>query len=125
MDRDIVDIGRLISFLGVLPMIAIALLKLASLPPGPSEYVAISVAPAALIWLFVSPAGLGIRSAWGESSAKDIFRAILIILSGIGAFLLAPYLGLYSPMDHMINQAGAAISIFGAIVITIGALMKS
>jgi hypothetical protein len=129
LNRDIIDIGRFIAFLGVLPMIVVALLVAASLPPDPSEYLAqvaaTSIGPAALIWLILSPGGLGIRSSWGESRSKDIIKALLIIISAVGAFLLTPYLGMYTAMNNMINQAGAAISIFGGIMIIIGALMKN
>jgi hypothetical protein len=129
MNRDIIDIGRLIAFLGVLPMFVVAVMLLASLPPNPSEYmsqlVATSVGPAVVIWLILSPAGLGVRSSWGESRSKDIIKALLIIISALGAFLLTPYLGIYTAMNNMISQTGAAISMFGGIMIIVGALMKS
>jgi hypothetical protein len=129
LNRDIIDIGRVVAFIGVIPMIIIALLVAASLPPNPSETMsqmfAVSVAPAAFIWIILSPAGLGIRSSWGESRTKDIIKALLIIISGIGVFLLTPYSVLYTDLNNLINQVGAAISIFGGIMIIIGTLMKS
>jgi hypothetical protein len=129
LNRDIIDIGRVVAFIGVIPMIIVALMVAASLPPDPSEnmnqMLAVSVGPAAFIWLILSPGGLGIRSSWSESRPKDIIKALLIILSGIGVFLLGPYVVLYTDLHDLINQVGAAISIFGGIMIVIGALMKS
>ena len=129
LNRDIIDIGRFVAFIGVIPMIIVALMVAASLPPDPSEtmsqMLSVSVGPAAFIWLILSPGGLGIRSSWGESRPKDIIKALLIILSGIVVFLLGPYVVLYTALNDLINQVGAAISIFGGIMIIIGALMKS
>jgi hypothetical protein len=129
MDKGIVEIGRIIAVIGVIPMIIVLLMVAASLPPDPpealSQALAVSGASAAFIWLIASPGGLGIRSSWGESSSKDIIKALLIMLGALGAFLLTPQFGMYTSMENLINQAGAAISIFGGVVIIIGAVMKS
>jgi hypothetical protein len=129
MNKGIVEIGRVIGIIGVLPMIVVLLMVAASLPPDPpeglSQAVAVSGASAAFIWLIISPGGLGIRSSWGVSSSKDIIKALLIVLAGLGAFLLTPLFGMYTAMENLINQAGAAVSIFGGILIIVGAIMKS
>ncbi len=128
MNKDIIDIGRFVGLIGAIPMIIVALLVAASLPPDSSEIMAqmfaVSAAPAVLILIALFPGILRISSSWGESRSKDIFKALLVILAGFAVFLLAPYSTLYTALTNLINQVGAGIAIFGGIMIIIGALMK-
>lgn len=129
MNRDIIGIGRGVGLIGVIPMIIVALMVAASLPSDSSEILsqmfAVSAAPAIFIVSVLFPAILRIRSSWGESRSRDTVKGLLVVLGGIAVFLLAPYSTLYSDLNNLINQAGAAIAIVGGLMIIIGALKSS
>jgi len=124
MKAKIVDIGRLIAFVGVIPMIGVAFIvgvsSLSVLSDCLLQLLSISVAPGFFIWVMIAE---GDKPSWGGSSVKDIIKALLIIFAGILAIIQVPYVPLYDVMQHMVNQTGAWIAILGAIVIIIGALL--
>ena len=129
MNRNILDIGRVVALIAVIPMIIVALMVAVSLPSDSSEILrqmfAVSAAPAIFILGVLFPAILRIRSSWGKSPFRDTIKGLLIILAGIAVFLLAPYSTLYTDLNNLINQVGAAISIVGGLLIIIGAWVKS
>jgi hypothetical protein len=126
MNIKIVEIGRIIAFIGVIPMMGVAAaVAYSQLPEISSLYMQImtgSVAPGSFIWIILAE---GDTPSWGRSSTKDIFKALLIISAGLVALIQVPYMYLYDSMQLMISQTGVMISVIGAIVIIIGALMKS
>jgi hypothetical protein len=129
MNRDILDIGRVVALIGVIPMIIVALLVATSVPSDSSEILrqmlAVSAAPAIFILCVLFPAILRISSSWGKSRSRNTIKGLLIVLAGIAVFLLAPYSTLYTDLNNLINQAGAAIAIVGGLLIIIGAWLKS
>lgn len=123
MNTKIVDGGRIVAFMGVIPMVGVAFIVFYTNLSIFSDYfmqlLAGSVAPGFFIWVLIAESD---NSAWGGSTIKIIIIALLMIFACILAIVQVPYLPLYNSMQNSISQFGALIAIFGAIIIMIGAL---
>ena len=123
MNAKIVDIGRLIAFVAVIPMIGVAAIiwytSLQNLTNDFYYQLLLSVGPGLFIWMLIAEDE---KPSHNRSSTKDIIKALLIMFACYVEITMGHLIPLYDTTQLLINQTAAWIALLGSIVIIVGAL---